>query len=439
MFLQEFKDHIDTNFPYLYDYKLILACSGGLDSVVLVELCHLLGFNFAIAHCNFKLRGAESDNDEKFVRDLANRLQCQLYHVDFDTNAYANKHRVSIQMAARELRYDWFREIATTLKYDIVFTAHHADDNLETFLINLSRGTGIEGLTGIPVENEMFIRPLLPFSRDQIVKFAKEKGVQWREDSSNSSTKYLRNKIRHKVIPELKSVNDRFLQNFQTTLEYLNESSEFIKNQVIILRRELFEYEQNDVIKISIKKLKEYGNPRIYIYFLLNDYYGFKPWDDIAQIIFAQSGKQIFSDTHRLVKDRDYLLLSPIPEEVSDRTYSIPEEENMIIIPLGMLRFSVKKEMNTADLKTIYVDKKKLKYPLTVRKWQEGDYFYPIGMKGKKKLSKYFKDEKLSLLAKEMVWLLCSGEEIVWIINYRADNRFKITPQTKQILKITIT
>ncbi len=436
--LQTFKDHITTKLSFLSGSKLLIACSGGLDSVVLVTLCKLLNLEFDIAHCNFNLRGKESDEDEKFVKTLADYNDSTFFSTHFDTSNYADHQNISIQMAARELRYNWFKELTIKHHFDYILTAHHADDNLETFLINLSRGTGIEGLTGIPEVNDVFVRPLLPFSRDQILEYAKKSKLKWREDSSNSSTKYLRNAIRHKVVTELKSVNPQFLQNFTTTLEHLKQSNDFIKSQVSRLKKELFEIDETDCIKIPIHRLREFGNPRTCLYFLLKPY-GFKAWADIEKMIVAQSGKQVFSETHRLVKDRAYLLLSPISEEISDRTYKISEAENMLMIPSGTIKFKIVEEISEVDLKTIYVDKEKLKYPLSVRKWKEGDYFYPLGMKGKKKLSKYFKDEKLSLLAKERVWLLCSGKEIVWIINYRADNRFKIIPQTKQLLKITIT
>lgn len=437
LLLQEFKDHITKNFSFLLESNVLIACSGGLDSVMLVRLCQTLHLQYSVAHCNFKLRGGESDKDANFVTQLSDELQSSVFITQFDTNKYAVDHNLSIQMAARELRYDWFKKLALEHQFDYILTAHHADDNLETFLINLSRGTGIEGLTGIPEVNGVFVRPLLPFSRAQILAYAKKNDWQWREDSSNKSTKYLRNKLRLDVIPELKGVNPQFLQNFGTTLAYLKQSSEFIKNQVTQLKKELFEVSESDIIKISINRLMDCGAPKASLYFLLKEY-GFTAWDDIEHIITGQSGKQIFSETHRLVKDREYLLLSLISEKIEDRNYSIPEAESMLMIPPGTLKFKVTSEISDIDLKTIYVDKEKLKYPLTVRKWKEGDYFYPLGMKGKKKLSKYFKDEKLSLLAKERVWLLCSGKEIIWIINYRADNRFKIIPQTKQILKITI-
>ncbi len=436
--LQEFKDHISSHLPFLLKGRLLIACSGGVDSVVLTQLCNGLSIEFGIAHCNFKLRDTESDADEKFVKTLAHQMNVPFFSTNFDTENYANEQSLSIQMAARELRYRWFDEVALEYQYDYILTAHHADDNLETFLINLSRGTGIDGLTGIPEINDKYVRPLLPFSRDQMIAYAKEYKVQWREDSSNQSTKYLRNKIRHDVIPELKLITPEFLERFRTTISNLKAGSDFIKGQLFKIKNELLSISDDESIRISIPRLQEYGNPRTCLFFLLKDY-GFKAWDDIEQIISSQSGKQIFSATYRLVKDRDYLLLSRIVEKIPDLVYSIPEEESMLMFSSGTLKFKEVDEMYTPDLKTIFVDKKKLKYPLFVRKWKEGDYFYPLGMQGKKKLSKYFKDEKLSLLAKERVWLLCSENEIVWIINYRADNRFKISPQTKQILKITIT
>ncbi len=433
-----FRNHIDTNLAFLKESKLLIACSGGLDSIVLTHLCHTVGFTFGIAHCNFKLREDESDKDEEFVAAIADKFKCQFNKQHFNTSLYANKKRISIQMAARELRYNWFKEVLISEAYDYVLTAHHSDDNLETFLINISRGTGIDGLTGIPEINTVYVRPLLPFSRNQILDYAQEHGITWREDSSNSDTKYLRNKLRNDVIPLLKLITPEFLQNFETTLDHIKQTNRFVKNQIDRVRQDIFDYIDQETIRIPIDKLKQYNDPKTYLYFLLKEY-GFTAWNDILNMLTAQSGKQIFSSTHRLIKDRTDLLLSPIQENISDRNYKIPEEEDVVILPSGMLKIKEVDQLAATDLNTIYVDKEKLKYPLIVRKWEEGDYFYPFGMQGKKKLSKYFKDEKLSLLAKERVWLLCSDKDIIWILNYRADNRFRITPQTKQLLKVTIT
>ena len=435
--IEEFKEHIEDNISFLKGKKIFVALSGGLDSTVLTHLCYQLGLEIGIAHCNFGLRGNESDGDERFVKLIAKKMGVPFFTTCFETSIFSKNHKISIQMAARELRYKWFKELLLEHQFDYILTAHHLDDSLETFLINLSRGTGIEGLIGIPEVNEIYIRPLLPFSRNQILEFAKNNDIEWREDSSNTETKYIRNKLRHKVIPELLAINPMFLQNFETTLRNLKQTSIFSKNQICKIKEEVFEYVEKDTIKIDVHKLQEYEDPKTYLYFLLKEY-GFTAWIDIERMLTAQTGKQIFSSTYRLIKNRDHLLLYPIIMDVSDRVYKIEEEENRIMIPSGILQFKEVSELSQTDLRTICVDKEKLKYPLIVRKWEEGDYFYPLGMQGKKKLSKYFKDEKLSLLAKERVWLLCSGENIIWIINYRADNRFKISPKTKTILKVTI-
>src|SRR5690606_4320232 len=218
--LTEFKKYIIQDFPFLLNSKLLIAVSGGVDSIVLAHLCYKSGLHIALVHCNFNLRGEESDADEKFVVDFANELNVEVFIESFDTNEYVKKNKVSIQIAARELRYEWFRELRTALNFDYILTAHQADDNLETFLINLSRGTGLDGLTGIPSINNNIARPLLPFSREDVLQYAKENELEWREDSSNHETKYLRNKFRHEVVPILKEINPAFLSNFQNTVNY---------------------------------------------------------------------------------------------------------------------------------------------------------------------------------------------------------------------------
>ncbi|WP_378187250.1 tRNA lysidine(34) synthetase TilS [Aquimarina sp. W85] len=436
--LADFKKHLETNFSFLYKERFLIACSGGLDSMVLVHLCRGLNLDFGVLHCNFKLRAVDSDTDEHFVVEQAGILEVPVYTIEFDTERYAQNHKLSIQLAARTLRYKWFKKMAIQHAYPYVLTAHHVDDVLETFLINLSRGTGLEGLTGIPEKNDIFIRPLLPFSRIEIESYAKNKLIAWREDASNQNTKYLRNQFRQLVIPELKGTNERFLKNFETTRIQLNKSQLFIEAEAQRIKELLFETQDNGEIHISISKLLNYGDPKIYLYFILKDF-GFTAWSDIAKLINSQSGKQVFSPTHRILKDRNLLIISSLTlKKVPVKTYRIEKEETTVMVPIGTLHFKNANAIESTEKNTIYIDQEKLKYPLTVRKWEKGDYFYPIGMKGKKKLSKYFKDEKLSLLDKERAWILCSGSDIVWIINYRADDRFKILSNTNQLLKITL-
>ncbi|OEK08129.1 tRNA lysidine(34) synthetase TilS [Flavivirga aquatica] len=435
------ENHITQNLPFLKESKTLIAISGGVDSVVLAYLSHKLNLNIALAHCNFNLRGKESDADEDFVFKLAEELNLEVFVEHFDTEKYAKESKQSIQMAARELRYNWFDELAKQLQFDYILTGHHADDNLETFLINLTRGTGLEGLTGIPEVNNKFVRPLLPFSREQIETFAKDNVISWRNDSSNASTKYLRNKLRHDVIPILKEINPNLLQSFQNTLNNLSDTADIIEESTATVLKQAIETKDSESIAYKISEFKKLKNPKAYLFEAFKTY-GFTEWDDVANLLDAQSGKQVFSRTHRLIKDRSHFLLSKIPPEIIEgdikQDVSILENDDKVEIPLGTLFLEEVEAVLDKSPNTIYVDKELLKYPLILRKKTEGDIFYPLGMKGKKKLSKYFKDEKLSLLDKENTWLLCSGDAIVWVVNRRADNRYRVTEKTKNILKIKL-
>lgn len=435
--LINFKTHIDKTFPFLTKSKLLIAISGGIDSVVLTHLCHSANLNIALAHCNFNLRGDESDADENFVVALAEHLNVEVFTQRFDTKAYATDNKCSIQMAARDLRYNWFSELAAQLQFDYILTAHHADDNLETFLINFTRGTGLEGLTGIPEINDTFVRPLLPFSSEQIKAYANANNITWREDSSNASVKYLRNKLRHQVVPILKEINPSLLQSFQTTLENLNDTADIVEESTNAVLKRAIETMNEHFITFKISEFKKVNNPKAYMFEVFKSF-GFTEWNDMVALLDAETGKQIRSNTHRLVKNREHLLLSPFKNNNAPEEISISKTEIQKETPFGVLYFEAADAILKPEQHTIYVDKDKLKYPLVLRKKQEGDVLYPLGMTGKKKLSKYFKDEKLSLLDKENTWLLCSENTIVWVVGKRADERFKVTKSTKQILKIQL-
>ena len=432
----QFKNHINDKLSFLLEGRILIAISGGVDSVVLTHFCHMLKIDFALAHCNFNLRGEESDSDETFVYELAKELELEVFIESFDTENYAKLNKLSVQMAARDLRYMWFNEMAEQLKFDYILTAHHADDDLETFLINLSRGTGLDGLTGIPEINDNIVRPLLPFSRDEIMRYAQSNKLKWREDSSNESTKYLRNKLRLEVIPKLKDTNYQFLQNFKQTLDFLENSRTIIDDKIDEVSEDVITEVLENQVHYNIQKIKDLSNPKAYLYELFKEY-GFTEWNDIEDLLDAQSGKYIISKTHRLLKDRTVLILS---EKDSDDQELILIKENLqqLDTPVGRLSFEEPEAITKDDSTSIHVDKDLLKFPLILRKRQEGDYFYPFGLEGKKKLSKFFKDEKLSLLAKENTWLLCSEKDIIWVVNHRLDNRFKVTPRTKNILKISV-
>ncbi|MCK6608712.1 MAG: tRNA lysidine(34) synthetase TilS [Flavobacterium sp.] len=432
--LIKFQSHIEQNFAQLKDKKLLLAVSGGIDSMVLLDLFYKLRFDICVVHCNFQLRGIESDGDEMLVREICQDLYIPYLIETFDTLEFAKINKLSIQLAARKLRYDWFQEIIS-LGFDYVLTAHHLDDNVETFLINFTRGTGLEGLTGIPVQNGNIIRPLLPFSREEIENYAKEYNIQWREDSSNASDKYFRNKLRHDIVPILKELNTGFLDSFQNTLNHLQQAESLVDDASKLVYKKVVEVKENQ-LEIHLKPLLQFKNYKAFLYQWLKEY-GFSAWNDIYDLVKAQSGKQVFSETHILLKDREKLILSERNSTDKSEVFIIESIESKVNIPLK-LRFSKAVNIFETHSNCIFVDESKLKFPLTIRKWQKGDYFYPSGMNGKKKLSKYFKDEKYSLLDKENQWLLCSEDQIVWVIGKRADNRFTSNETTQNNIKIVL-
>lgn len=434
--LQKFQNHLRDNFHFLEGKKILLATSGGKDSMVMLHLFQQLDYKIGIAHCNFQLREMESFGDQNFVQEYAAANDIPVFITQFDTKAFAEDYKVSTQVAARELRYNWFYELLETEKFDYILTAHHADDNLETFIINLSRGTGLEGLTGIPEQNDRVIRPLLAFSQEEMEKYATLNNIQWREDSSNASDKYLRNKVRHHLVPMLKELNSNFLSSFHKTQTFLQEAQVMVEDASIMIYQQVAKQEE-DTIYFDLNKLKKLPNYKSYLYQWLKEF-GFSAWDDIYDLVESQSGKYVFSPEYRLLKDRDSLILSPIHFVNEKEEYFIAENQKEVNIPLN-LTFCKVADISIVSNKTIFVDADKLHYPLVLRHWNEGDRFQPFGMNGKsKKVSKLFKDEKLSLLEKENTWLLCSNDAIVWIINVRQDERFRIDNTTKNILKIQL-
>ena len=420
-------------FPFLKESKFFIAVSGGIDSMVLVDLFRKSNYKFSILHCNFQLRGEESEAETQFLRNFCRANQIYYSIRYFETEQYAKEQKLSTQLAARELRYNWFQEKLNQNNFQYLLTAHHADDNLETFLINLSRGTGLEGLTGIPAQNDYIIRPLLPFSRDEILAYAEENNLIWKEDSSNASDKYLRNKIRHQIVPILKELHPTFLENFQKTQEFLNESQALIEDEVNLKYNDVVQEDENKKV-ISIGKLFELQNWKTYLYHWLKPY-RFTAWNDIYNLVIANSGKQIFSDEYVLLKDRTSLLL--FKKTNNFQSYFLNEYEKSLKVPLKIAKSKVDNISNPSK-HVIFVDEDKLSFPLEIRKWNAGDVFYPSGMQGKKKLSKFYKDEKYSLFDKENQWLLCSNNEIVWVIGKRADERFIATETTHNIIKIQL-
>ncbi|WP_372746354.1 tRNA lysidine(34) synthetase TilS [Lutibacter sp.] len=441
------RNHLNENLPFLKDKKLLIAISGGIDSVVLTHLLKKLDYSFSLAHCNFGLRGKESNKDEEFVKELGETLKAPTFTIKFNTEEFATKNGLSTQMAARELRYTWFEKILKENNLDYIVTAHHKDDVIETFLINLTRGTGLDGLTGIPEVNGNIVRPFLPFIREEILVYATKKKLIWREDSTNSSIKYFRNKIRHKIVPVLKELNPSLLETFYNTLENLKGSQQIVKDQIKNIEEKVISKKNNETY-FNIEQLKNLSNPKVYLYELLHNY-GFTEWNDILALLDAQTGKKVLSKTHQLLKNRDVLVLTQIENTCTESSKNININTKEINTPIHLtfetvtiptssttMDYKAFDQILFDDINTIAVDLDKIQFPLTIRKWEKGDYFYPIGLNGKKKLSKYFKDEKLSLNDKENTWLLCSNNNIVWVIGKRMDDRFKITKKTTNLLKI---
>lgn len=433
--LASFQNHLQQNFPFLWQKKIILAISGGIDSVVLAHLLHGLDIPFLMAHCNFQLRGEESEGDQRFVEALSHQLSAPLAVKRFETKAYGKAHGLNTQLAARVLRYEWFETLRKEKGYDYVLTAHQANDSWETFLINTSRGTGLKGLLGIPTQNGAILRPLLPFPREEIHAFATENHICWREDSSNSSDAYTRNKIRHHLSPILKEVHPLFFKNFEKTQSLLQLTYDFLQESISQYRKECFT--MGNPIVFLIEKLRTHPHRRFLLHELLSPY-GFTDVNALERFLQASTGKYLTSDTHRLLSNRGQWLISEIHETPSPAFY-LQETDQAIDFPIA-LSWKKVNQAKPSGAEVIYIDKEKIQFPLCLRKRKEGDLFFPYGMGGQKKvLRKYFKDEKYSLYDKENQWLLTdSTDQILWVVGRRADERFRPTPHTKEILCIRL-
>jgi tRNA(Ile)-lysidine synthase len=416
--------------------KILAAVSGGIDSVVMLHILLKEEYHIGVAHCNFCLRGKESEADEKFVKDLSENYHLPFYSAKFDTEKIAKQKGISIQMAARELRYEWFEKIRKKQGYDVIAVAHHADDSIETFFINLLRGTGLAGLHGLKQQSGKIIRPLLSVSRKEIEGYARNNKIKFREDSSNSSDKYVRNKIRHKLIPLLCELNPDAGNAIRTAAERIGVVENIYKEIVEKEKKRIIHSEKN-IIFLNIKKLLSLKYAEAFLFEFLNPY-GFsgETINKIKSLLSAEAGKRFYSSTHRLIKDRQFLLVSSLENVPAPKENRIAQKTRAISIPLKM-KFSVaafsKSTPVSRQKNIVTLDFDKLKFPLVLRTWGKGDFFYPFGMKGKKKLSDFFTDLKLSLIEKENIWLLCSGNDIVWVVGHRPDNRFRITAGTKKI------
>ena len=402
--------HIEDNLPFLMEKKLLVCVSGGVDSMVLLNLLHRMNLNVSVAHCNFKLRNKESDNDCIFVKDLCKISSIPFYSKNFDTNI--PKH--SVQMSARKLRYDWFYELLELHKYDFILTAHHLNDSIETFLINLTRSTGIDGLTGIKSINNKVIRPLLPFNKSQIIDYAKNNDIKWREDSSNLKNDYLRNKIRNKLVPIFSDIDSDFTSNFSKTIKRLNESSLILKKHTENFKSSNFQTNDDEILILKTS-LKDLSSVMIFNLFIE---YGFKNTDQIISLCNAETGKIITSKLYSILSDRTHLIIKKNIKNI-DTDYFYNNESDFLF-PEHII---VEEGNFINDKKSLFLIKDQIKFPLIIRKCQPGDFIYPTGMKGKKLVSKLLKDNKLSKFEKDKQYVLTDQDHILWVIGIRFDNR----------------
>lgn len=428
---KEFFQHLKNIISNPLDHKYLLTVSGGVDSSVMVYLFHLCGLSFDMAHCNFHLRGEASNQDMELVKSMAQLLNKQLYIKEFDTFQMQKDSGKSIEMMARELRYGWFSDLADN--YDYIVTAHHANDNAETILLNLTRGTGLKGMTGIPVFNGKIIRPLLPFTSAQIHTFANRHNITYHDDQTNFSEDYQRNKIRLSVIPKLEEINQDVINTFTRDISLLKKQYQFYSSHIEKIKNQIVTFKNHQYfISIDQLLLLNGNDLEIVLYELIKDFgFNYSTMVNMIQAMQAQSGKRFFSPTHLIIKDRQQFIISELTEDKDNRITIHSIEE------LKEYGFEVQLFENETDYlfesnpNNLYICVDRLSFPLTLRHWEKGDYFYPFGMKGKKKLSDYFTDQKIDLLTKQQINLLCCRNEIIWVVGYRTDNRYKIAKGNK--------
>ena len=438
--IQRFIAYINEHRLFSRADTILVGVSGGIDSVVLLDLLDKAGFSVAIAHCNFRLRGTESDGDERLVGELARKYDVPLFKTSFDTAEYARENKVSIEMAARELRYEWFETIRTTHHFDGIAVAHHRDDQLETFFLNLARGTGLTGLTGMHPQNGKIVRPLLFASRQEIEHYRHENFLDFREDASNQSLDYQRNKIRHTLLPVMETLNPSFRDGMIRTMGYLDDVSKIFDGAIHEAWERITLRKGNDYL-ISIAELKLLDPLPTYLFEFLKPF-GFNSMviTDIVSSLDGISGKQFISPTHRLVRDRESLILTPLVAE-GQRQFYLEAGMTEMSFPVH-LKIAVHERKEKFPIPnsrfTACIDRDCVQFPLLIRRWKEGDFFKPLGMNGFKKMSDFFIDTKLSLPEKENVWIVANGEQVVWIVGHRIDDRYKITPATQNILRLDL-
>lgn len=420
--------------------RLLLAVSGGVDSVTMGWLFHTLQLPFDVVHCNFRLRGEESEGDERFVRELAAQWEVMFYTTQFDTLEYARQNSLSLQMAARELRYRFFEETRQNEGFDKIATAHHLNDAFETILINLSHGTGFKGLMGITPARGSFIRPMLAFTGAEVREIAEEMKLVWREDASNAKTDYERNKLRHQVVPLLEQLNPSLAETARETLERLWATG-------VLLQGDLEKWEERHVKKspgsTEISLAKKDSATSVLLYESLKNLtgLGYRSYVQLEESIAqSASGKLFYTDTHVINVDRGRLLIGELGGTGSSFSVTVDETDTEVSLPGAILKISSASSPVPieADRKIALLDAGKLTFPLVIRCWQQGDSFVPLGMRGQKKVSDFMIDSKIPVSLKKEVLVLTSAEKVAWVVGHRIDDRFKIGSDTTKVLKLEL-
>ncbi len=421
--------------------RLLIAVSGGVDSVVLCELCKQSKFDFVIAHCNFQLRGEESERDEAFVKQLGVKYGVEVFVKKFDTKEYTALTKKGIQEAARDLRYEWFNQLSIDNYQLTIATAHHANDNIETLLMNFFKGTGINGLHGILPKQGKIVRPLLFAQKEELKQFAEENKLQFVEDSSNITDKYTRNYFRNQLIPDLQKVFPSVEENLINNISRFREVEILYKQSVELHKKKLIEQQGSEVHIPILKLLKSIPLSTI-VYEIIKDFDFTAPQtEEVIALLNSETGKYIQSSTHRIIKNRNWLILSPNQSIIAENIL-IEKDDKEIVFRDGVINIKTVSSDNyqlSSASSIAQLDEKEIIFPLLLRKWKQGDYFYPLGMNKKKKLSRFFIDQKLSLIEKENSWVIEMNKKIIWIVGRRIDDRFKITNKTKNILSINLT
>lgn len=439
--LQSFKSHLWENAWFTAGERVLLAVSGGLDSVVMVDLFHRAGFSFGIAHVNFQLRGAASDGDADFVRQLAAGLEVPYYETVFSTQKKAEERKLSIQVMARELRYEWLEEIRSAHGYAWIATAHHLNDSFETALYNWTKGTGIRGLLGIPRQNGLIIRPLLFTGRESLERYAQENALQYRTDASNLEDKYSRNKIRHHVWPVLKKINPGLEETFRGNLERLGEIH-FLYEWALDRLQGEWTQQTDEEFRIAVSPLRTFPAARTLLYEWLKEFhFSNRQTDQVFDSMDHEPGAVFYSSTHRLLLDREWLLVRTLADREEADIFPVSRADQTVPLPEGVLEMLLEEgcpETFPTSAAEAFLDADRLTFPLRLRRWLPGDRFAPLGMHGKhQKLQDFFSNQKISLFEKERVWLLVSGDgEVAWIVGHRPAEPFKITAETTNYLHL---